>query len=89
MNDPRTERPDPQLVFLRELLGELVIVAGDVVEVGLDTWAIHGSIPVDGEVIMAEYHTHEQARRALGQLTATSATVASASTAFPEGRGGS
>jgi hypothetical protein len=74
MIDPRVEQTDSQLMFLRELLGEHATVAGDVVELGTDTWAIHGSIPVDGDVIMAEYGTRDQARHALDQLTATSVT---------------
>lgn len=74
MSDSRAEQPDSQLMFLRELLGEQATVAGDVVEIGLGTWAIHGSIPVDGDVIMAEYGTRDQARRALQALTATSVT---------------
>jgi hypothetical protein len=72
MSDPRVEQPDSQLTFLRALLGAHASVAGDVVEIGADTWAIHGSIPVDGDVIMAEYGSRDQARRALDQLTATS-----------------
>jgi hypothetical protein len=62
------ERPDRQLEFLQELVAEHATIAGDVVEVASNTWAIHGSIPVDGEVLLAEYDTAAAARRALGQL---------------------
>jgi hypothetical protein len=75
MSDPRVEQPDSQLMFLRDLLGAQATVAGDIVEIGLGTWAIHGSIPVDGDVIMAEYDTRDQARRALDALTAMSVTL--------------
>ena len=40
---------DPQLVFLEELVQERATIAGDVVEIDAHTWAIHGSIAVDGE----------------------------------------
>jgi hypothetical protein len=68
MNDHRGEQPDRQLVFLQELIGEHAIIAGDIIEVDPDTWAIHGSIVVDGEVLLAEYHTADQARIALEKL---------------------
>ena len=70
MNHLQDERRDPQLTFLRGLLGAHATVAGDLVEIDVDTWAIHGSIAVDGDVIMAEYDTRDEARRALEQLTA-------------------
>jgi hypothetical protein len=59
---------DPQLVFLEELVEEHATIAGDVVEIDAHTWAIHGSIAVDGDVIMAEYDTEEHARIVLGEL---------------------
>jgi hypothetical protein len=68
MNDRRGEQPDPQLRFLRELIDENATIDGDIIEVGTDTWAIHGSIAVDGEVLIAEYDTPEQARLALDKL---------------------
>jgi hypothetical protein len=60
--------PDPQLMFLEELVEEHASSAGDVIEVDAHTWAIHGSIAVDGEVIMAEYDTEEHARFVLQEL---------------------
>ena len=88
MSDPRLGQTDSQLRFLRALLGEHATVAGDVVEISVDTWAIHGSIPVDGDVIMAEYGSRDQARRALDELTATSVRrLASVSPESPEVRG--
>jgi hypothetical protein len=68
MDDQRGEQPDRQLPFLQRLIGERATIAGDIVEVGTDAWAIHGSIPVDGEVLIAEYDTPEQAHIALGRL---------------------
>ena len=69
MNDQSGEQPDRQLLFLQELAAEHATIAGDIVEVGTHTWAIHGSIAVDGEVIMAEYDTHDQARIVLDKLS--------------------
>lgn len=63
-----TSQPDPQLAFLNELVAEHATVAGDVVEIDDHTWAIHGTIAVDGEVIMAEYDSEERARIVLGEL---------------------
>jgi hypothetical protein len=61
---------DPQLLFLEELAEEHATIAGDVIEIDAHTWAIHGSIAVDGDVIMAEYETEEHARIVLGELGA-------------------
>jgi hypothetical protein len=59
------EQPDRQVLFLRELVDDNATIAGDVTEVAGHTWAIHGAIPVDGEVIMAEFDTYDHARVAL------------------------
>jgi hypothetical protein len=65
-----TSDQDPQLEFLEELREEHATIAGDVVEIDAHTWAIHGSIAVDGDVIMAEYESEEHARIVLGELAA-------------------
>jgi hypothetical protein len=57
-----------QLQFLRELVDANVIVAGDVVRIGVTTWAIHASIPVDGSVLVAEYDSLEEASEVLRRL---------------------
>jgi hypothetical protein len=59
---------DRSLDLLEQLLDERVRVAGDVVEVSLGVWAIHGSIPRDGEVILAEFARPGEARSVLDQL---------------------
>lgn len=69
MNDERDEQPDGQLLFLQELVEEHATIAGDVVEIGTHTWAIHGFIAVDGDVIMAEFDTRDQATTVLDQLS--------------------
>jgi hypothetical protein len=43
-------------------------VARDVVQIAPSTWAIHGPIAVDGEVIMAEFSSRDAADVAIDQL---------------------
>ena len=59
---------DRRLRLLEQLVDQRVPVAGDVVEVSVGVWAIHGSIAVDGEVILAEFSLLEEARSVLAQL---------------------
>jgi hypothetical protein len=54
--------------LLEQLIDERVRIAGDVLEVSLGVWAIHGSIPVDGEVILAEFSLLDEAKSVLDQL---------------------
>jgi hypothetical protein len=60
--------PDAQLLFLETLVEGYASIDGDIVEIDGHTWAIHGSIPVDGDVIMAEYDTLEEATDVLDEL---------------------
>ena len=60
--------PDPSLRLLQQFLDARAYVAGDVLEVSLGVWAIHGSIPVDGEVILAEFTLPDEARSVLERL---------------------
>ena len=64
-----TNESDRQLPFLEELVEEHATIAGDVIEIDAHTWAIHGSIGVDGDVLMAEFDTEEHARTVLGKLS--------------------
>ena len=68
MTGPFDQQPDPRLRFLHAELEEHARIADDIVEVDVHTWAIHGSIPVDGEVLMAEFATQEEAVMALRDL---------------------
>ena len=63
-----TNTADGQLRFLQDLVEEHASIAGDVVQVGDHLWAIHGFIAVDGDVLMAEFETREQATLVLDQL---------------------
>jgi hypothetical protein len=68
VNDSPDTRRERQLDFLRALLVANASIGGDVLEIGKDTWAIHGVIPVDGEVLMAEFGTYDEANEVLDQL---------------------
>jgi hypothetical protein len=66
------ERRLPSLrpeVVIDALLHQQARIAGDIVEINQTTWAIHGSIPVDGEVILAEFDRRENAVEALAWLS--------------------
>jgi hypothetical protein len=54
---------------VQELIDEHARVSGDIVPIDGHTWAIHGLIAVDGDVIMAEFDHLDQARAALEQVT--------------------
>ena len=75
MPDRVDEHADPQLQFLRELVDANAPIAGDVARISEDTWAIHGIIPVDGDVILAEFDSYEGARITLDQLPAGSQSI--------------
>ena len=50
------DQPDHRMRFLQGQLDVHAQIAEDIVEIATHTWAIHGSIAVDGEVIMAVRH---------------------------------
>ena len=68
MNSPDDRDPDRQLQFLLELLDDNASIDGDVLEISNGTWAIHGQIAVEGEVLMAEFGTYDQARNVLDRV---------------------
>jgi hypothetical protein len=57
-----------QLEFLTELVNSHSGVAGDILQIGDATWAIHGLVPMDGHVLLAEFDSLESAQAALAQL---------------------
>ena len=69
MNDPCANPPNNQLQFLRDLVEENASIAGDVVQLGDNLWAIHGFIPVDCDVLMAAFDSYDQATNTLEQLS--------------------
>jgi hypothetical protein len=68
MSESADKHLERQLEFLRELLVANASIGGDILEIGKDTWAIHGVIPVDGEVLMAEFDTYDDANHVLDHL---------------------
>jgi hypothetical protein len=70
MTDAQSEQDDDRILFLQQLVEDRATIAADVVEVDPQTWAIHGVIPVGGDVIMAEFETEDEAKTALGKLFA-------------------
>jgi hypothetical protein len=69
LTDAQREQDDDKLLFLQQLVEDRATIAADVVEVDAHTWAIHGVIPVGGDVIMAEFETQNQAKKVLGKLS--------------------
>lgn len=70
MTEHRTQWLRPEVV-LDALLIQQARIAGDVVEIEEHTWAVHGVIPVDGDVILAEFDRPEDARALLDGLRLT------------------
>jgi len=68
MPDTPDEHADRQLQLLRELANANAPIAGDVAKISDDIWAIHGVLPVDGDVILAEFGNYDEARIVLDQL---------------------
>jgi hypothetical protein len=67
MPNQRGERPE---VVIDLILHHHPRLDHDVFQMDAQTWAICGYIPVDGEVILAEFDHSETARAALAQLAA-------------------
>jgi hypothetical protein len=61
--------PNDELQFLRDLVEEHASIAGDVLQIGNNLWAIHGYIPVDCDVLLAEFDSYDQAANTLTQLS--------------------
>jgi hypothetical protein len=70
MQDQRHELSDTEQRIVQVLVDEHVHVSCDLIPIDETTWAIHGSISVDGEVIVAEFHDRADAESALEQLSA-------------------
>ena len=69
MNDERGEETDREQRIIEELIDEHVRFDYELVRIDDQTWAIQGTIAVDGEVILAEFTTQDEARSALEQLS--------------------
>ena len=67
MPDQRGERPE---MLIDSILHHRPRLDQDLFQMDAHMWAIHGYIPVDGEVILAEFDHRETARAVLDQLAA-------------------
>ena len=70
MTHAQHDQDDEKLLFLQQLMEDRATIAADIFEVDPHTWAIHGVIPVGGDVIMAEFETQDEAQAVLGELSA-------------------
>ena len=66
----RRELKDSDRRVVEELIDEHYPFDCDVIAIDSHTWAIHGSIPVGGDVILAEFEKKEDAAVALELLSA-------------------
>jgi hypothetical protein len=67
MHDPTHGLTNTQQGIVQEVLDEHVLVSG-LVPIGNQTWAIYGTIPVDGEVIVAEFDNRADAESTLERI---------------------
>jgi hypothetical protein len=68
MNNELAEQSNAHPQIIEYLIAVHARVARDVVQIAPSTWAIHGPIAVDGEVIMAAFNSREAADLAIDQL---------------------
>jgi hypothetical protein len=67
MPNQHGERPE---MLIDSILHQHPRLDHDPFQMDAQMWAIHGYIPVDGEVILAEFEHREAARAVLTQLAA-------------------
>jgi hypothetical protein len=70
MNEERDTQPNPDSRIIEQLIDEHAQFDCDIVAVDAETWAIHGSIAVSGDVILAEFSDESAAKAALERLSA-------------------
>jgi hypothetical protein len=69
MSDERREQGDRGQRVIEELIHAHVRFDYDLIAIDDQTWAIHGIIAVDGQVILAKFTTQDDAWSALEQLS--------------------
>lgn len=69
MQEPRQDLTDAERREVQAVLDDHLAVSG-LAPVGEATWAIYGSIPVDGEVLVAKFDNRSHAESALEQIAA-------------------
>lgn len=70
INEERGEQANAELVIIETLIDEHVRVDCNLIQIDRETWAIHGTIAVDGEVIVAEFTDQAEAQFALERIAA-------------------
>lgn len=70
MIDDPARRRNPDLELIEVLIDERVRVDCNVILIDEHTWAIHGTIAVDGNVILAEFDSQDEAEAALERIAA-------------------
>ena len=65
MPNQRGERPE---ILIDSILHQHPRIDHGLFQMDAQMWVIHGYIPVDGEVILAEFDDRETARAVLAQL---------------------
>lgn len=68
MNNEVGEQSNADQQIVEGLIQVHARVARDVVQIAASTWAIHGPIAVDGEVIMAAFNSRDAADAAIDEL---------------------
>jgi hypothetical protein len=71
MDAPHPDLPPSERRVVQALVDEHVHVSCRLVPIDERTWAIQGSIAVDGEVILAEFDNADDAELALEELAAS------------------
>jgi hypothetical protein len=59
---------ETQLRFVTDLVDHGAAVDGQVIRIADATWAVHGRIPVDGDVIIAEFDDPDAASAVIDRL---------------------
>jgi hypothetical protein len=72
MDDEPARRSGPVQQIVDDLVYEHARVSGTAFPIDSHTWAIHGFIAVDGDVIMATFGSRDLATAAIQQLWARS-----------------
>lgn len=76
MNDQRPRCSESEFGMIQELIEERVRVECTIVEIDEHTWAIHGGIGIDSDVILAEFGNRADAEIAVEQLFASEGRTA-------------
>ena len=70
MSETPNQRGERSNVGIDSILYQQPRLDQDLFQMDAHVWVIHGYIPVDGQVILAEFDHHETARAVLAQLAA-------------------